>query len=46
MASYLPYEPMRPARSPRLAEMAAKLQSAEGEAAYRRRKWLAEPANG
>ena len=35
-----------PARSPRLAQMAAKLQSAEGKAAYRRRKWIAEPPNG
>src|SRR5688500_13917532 len=35
-----------PARSPHLAEMATKLQSAEGKAAYRRRKWIAEPPNG
>ena len=26
--------------------MAAKLQTAEGKAAYRRRKWIAEPPNG
>ena len=35
-----------PARSPHLAEMAAKLQSPDGKAAYRRRKWIAEPPNG
>jgi transposase len=35
-----------PARSPHLAAMAAKLQSAAGKAAYRRRKWIAEPPNG
>ena len=33
-------------RNPRTAEMAAKLQTAEGKAAYRRRKWIAEPPNG
>jgi transposase len=33
-------------RSPRTAEMAAKLQSDEGQAAYRKRKWIAEPPNG
>jgi hypothetical protein len=33
-------------RSPHLAAMAAKLQSDRGKAAYRRRKWLAEPPNG
>ena len=26
--------------------MAAKLQTAQGRAAYRRRKWIAEPPNG
>jgi transposase len=31
---------------PRTAEMAAKLQSDVGKAAYRRRKWIAEPPNG
>ena len=35
-----------PRRSPHTAQMAAKLQSAEGKAAYRRRKWIAEPPNG
>ena len=30
----------------RTAAMAAKLQSDEGKAAYRRRKWIAEPPNG
>jgi transposase len=35
-----------PERSPRTAQMAAKLQTAAGRAAYRRRKWLAEPPNG
>jgi transposase len=35
-----------PERSPRTAQMAAKLQTEEGRAAYRRRKWLAEPPNG
>jgi transposase len=33
-------------RSPYTAAMAAKLQSDEGRAAYRRRKWIAEPPNG
>jgi len=33
-------------RSPHLAAMAAKLQTAHGKAAYRRRKWIAEPPNG
>ena len=33
-------------RSPRTAQMAAKLQTDEGKAAYRRRKWIAEPPNG
>ena len=33
-------------RSPHTAAMAAKLQSNEGKAAYRRRKWIAEPPNG
>ena len=31
---------------PRSAEMAARLQSDEGQAAYRKRKWIAEPPNG
>lgn len=35
-----------PERSPYTAAMAAKLQTDEGRAAYRRRKWLAEPPNG
>jgi transposase len=35
-----------PDKYPRTAEMAAKLQSDEGKAAYRRRKWIAEPPNG
>jgi transposase len=35
-----------PQRSPHTAQMAAKLKSAEGKAAYRRRKWIAEPPNG
>jgi transposase len=35
-----------PERSPRTAAMAVKLQSAAGRAAYRRRKWIAEPPNG
>lgn len=35
-----------PERSPHTAAMAAKLQTDEGRAAYRRRKWIAEPPNG
>ena len=35
-----------PQRSPRTAAMAAKLQTDGGKAAYRRRKWIAEPPNG
>ena len=35
-----------PQRSPHTAAMAAKLQTDEGKAAYRRRKWIAEPPNG
>ena len=35
-----------PERSPHTAAMAAKLQTYEGKAAYRRRKWIAEPPNG
>lgn len=35
-----------PHRSPHTAQMAAKLQTDEGKAAYRRRKWIAEPPNG
>jgi transposase len=31
---------------PHTAAMAAKLQTQEGRAAYRRRKWIAEPPNG
>ena len=33
-------------RLPHTAAMAAKLQTDEGRAAYRRRKWIAEPPNG
>jgi len=35
-----------PERNPRIAQMAARLQSDEGQAAYRKRKWIAEPPNG
>ena len=35
-----------PQRLPRTAAMAAKLQTDQGKAAYRRRKWIAEPPNG
>jgi transposase len=35
-----------PERLPRTAAMAVKLQSDAGRAAYRRRKWIAEPPNG
>jgi transposase len=35
-----------PERSPCTAAMAAKLQTDQGRAAYRRRKWIAEPPNG
>jgi transposase len=35
-----------PQRSPYTAAMAARLQTDEGKAAYRRRKWIAEPPNG
>jgi transposase len=35
-----------PERMPRTAAMAVKLQSEAGRAAYRRRKWIAEPPNG
>lgn len=35
-----------PAGLPRTAAMAAKMQTEETRAAYRRRKWLAEPPNG
>ena len=31
---------------PHTAAMAAKLQTQDGKAAYRRRKWIAEPPNG
>ena len=34
------------AKYPRTAQMAAKLQTDEARAAYRRRKWLSEPPNG
>lgn len=34
------------AKYPRTAEMAAKMQTDEGQRAYRRRKWIAEPPNG
>ena len=33
-------------KSPHTAAMAAKLQTDGGKAAYRRRKWIAEPPNG
>lgn len=33
-------------RKPHHAAMAAKLRSPEGQAAYRKRKWIAEPPNG
>lgn len=41
-------QPLRfdPERLPRTAAMAAKLQTDEARAAYRRRKWIAEPPNG
>ena len=41
-------KPLRfdPERSAHTAAMAAKLQTDEGKAAYRRRKWIAEPPNG
>lgn len=35
-----------PQRSPYTAAMHAKLQTDQGKAAYRRRKWIAEPPNG
>ena len=35
-----------PATQPHTAAMAAKLQTNEGQTAYRRRKWVAEPPNG
>ena len=35
-----------PERSPHTALMAQKLQSEHGKAAYRKRKWIAEPPNG
>ena len=35
-----------PERSPHTALMVAKLQSEHGKAAYRKRKWIAEPPNG
>jgi transposase len=36
----------QPERLPHTAAMAAKLQTEQGKAAYRRRKWIAEPPNG
>ena len=33
-------------KNPHTAAMAAKMQTEEGRAAYRRRKWIAEPPNG
>jgi transposase len=33
-------------KNPHTAAMAAKLQTDDGKAAYRRRKWIAEPPNG
>jgi len=33
-------------RKPHHAAMAAKLRTAEGQAAYRKRKWIAEPPHG
>ena len=33
-------------RNPHTALMSAKLQSEQGEAAYRKRKWIAEPPDG
>ena len=33
-------------RYPHTAQMAAKLQTEQGKAAYRKRKWIAEPPNG
>lgn len=35
-----------PEQLPRTAAMATKLQTDEGKAAYKRRKWIAEPPNG
>ena len=35
-----------PERKPYTAQMAEKLHSQAGKAAYRRRKWIAEPPNG
>jgi transposase len=35
-----------PERLPHTAAMAAKLQTEQGKAVYRRRKWIAEPPNG
>ncbi len=33
-------------RYPHTAAMAAKLKTAQGQAGYRKRKWIAEPPNG
>ena len=38
--------PFQEDRKPHSAAMAAKLRSPEGQAAYRKRKWIAEPPNG
>lgn len=35
-----------PEKNPHTAAMAAKLQTSEGQKAYRKRKWIAEPPNG
>lgn len=35
-----------PKRNPRTAQMTALLRSEQGNAAYRKRKWIAEPPNG
>ena len=35
-----------PAKNPHTAAMAAKMQTDAGKAAYRKRKWIAEPPNG
>lgn len=41
-------DPLRfdPERLPHTAAMAARLRTEQGKAAYRRRKWIAEPPNG
>ncbi len=40
------YAEIETKNNPHTAAMAAKLQTNEGKAAYRRRKWIAEPPNG